>query len=432
MTPGTLFYLSMGGLLVATAAATAAKVLREFSRRKLEAYCRRRRRRELFSWILDHHDHLALTAESLQVVGTALTILAGSLWLFAVNRLHGPPTWLELLAGVGVGSLLLLAATIWIPVAVVRLWSAPFLYHTWRILWFVDRLLWPLTVGVSVVDSLLRRLSGQEEEKTDEEEAFEDEIRTIVTEGQHEGLMEADAREMIEGVIDLGDADVADIMTPRSEVDAIDTNMDWTNVLKFVIEAGRTRIPVYEKNLDDVVGVLFVKDLLPELAKPSSEPRHSLRQLLRTSWSVPKTMPVDDLLQEFLHTRSHLAIVLDEYDAMAGVVTIEDVLEEIVGEIEDESDELSEDGIVQIDKTTTEVLGKTHLGKLNERLGLGMAEPDEFDTIGGLVVNTLGHIPRVGEVVVVDDIRLTVLEATRRHVERLRLEIIDTNQRETA
>jgi CBS domain containing-hemolysin-like protein len=326
----------------------------------------------------------------------------------------------------------LLAAVVWVPAAVARVWSAPFLFHTWRFWLAANRALWPLTAGVNVVEALLRRLAARPEQQADEEEAFEDEIRTMVREGLHEGLLEEDAREMIEGVMDLDDTYVSDIMTPRSKIDAIDANLSWPEVLDFVIRVRRTRIPVYENTLDKVIGVLYVKDLLPELANSGDQPAKPLRSLLREPWFVPMTNAVDEMLQEFLRTRNHLAIAVDEYRALAGVVTIEDVLEEIVGEIIDEHDQDEEEDIQQLSESSVEAAGRTHLDDLNKRLGAGFPEPEDHDTIGGFVISRLRHIPKAGESIVYRNVRITVLQSNRRRIDRVRLERLAESERETA
>ena len=268
---------------------------------------------------------------------------------------------------------------------------------------------------------LLRRLDGRAAEPS-EEEALEDEILSIVTEGQHDGLLEADVREMIAGVIELDDADVADIMTPRSKMDAIPVDTNWQNVLEFVVKMGRTRIPVYQDNLDDIAGVLYVKDLLAEQASEQDKPQQELRSLLREAWRVPKSMRLDELLQKFLHTRNHLAIVVDEFMHVVGLVTIEDVLEEIVGEIVDESDKEEVGEIHTISETIAEIYARAHLEEINEKLGTQLPEDQEYDTLGGFVLSEMGRIPKVGESLEWEGLRLTVLEANKRRVERMRLE----------
>ena len=216
-------------------------------------------------------------------------------------------------------------------------------------------------------------------------------------------------------------------MTSRSNLDALDICLGWDEVQAFVVTAGRTRIPVYETSLDNVIGILYVKDLLKELSVSQSQPRKSLRELLRKPWFVPTTKPLDELLQDFLQTRNHLAVVVDEYTSVAGVVTIEDVLEEIVGEIVDESDYDEIEEFQQLDDRTAEVLGSIHLHVINDRLGLDLDEPDDYDTLAGLVISHFGRIPKAGETVRLEQARITVIEASRRHIKRLRVETIGSS-----
>jgi CBS domain containing-hemolysin-like protein len=207
--------------------------------------------------------------------------------------------------------------------------------------------------------------------------------------------------------------------------------MTWSDGLDFVIRAGRTRFPVCGKSLDDVQGILYVKDLLPELAK-DEEDRPPLAELARPATFVPRTKAVDDLLQEFQKSHNHMAVVVDEYQAVAGLITIEDVLEEIVGEIVDEHDREEHDDERAIDERTGEALATAHLDEINEMLGIDLPEDDEVDTIGGLVLSQLGRIPKSGEKVTTGNVRVTVLAATSRRIERVRIEKLETNHKETA
>lgn len=419
----SLCLLSVVGMLITSFAATASKALQDFSRRELEIYSRRHRKTDRFGSILDGYEQAELALESLQIIGTA--VLALSFLALASNLLGGfaAITPVQFAAIVAVSSLALLLVTTWIPEAVISLWTAPFVYHSWPLLQLITWALGPLTLGVKVVGALFRRLADRPEEE-DEDEAFEDEILSVVAEGLHDGVLEKEEREMIEGVMELGDTDVLAIMTPRSHLDALDINLGWEEVQAFIVKVGRTRIPVYEGSLDNVVGILYVKDLFKELCISQPQPRKSLREVLRTPWRVPTTKPLDELLQEFLQTRNHLALVVDEYMSIAGVVTIEDVLEEIVGEIVDESD-YDEDEIEEftfLDDHTAEVLGSVHLNVINDRLGLNLEESDDYDTLAGLFIARLGRIPKVGESLDLDQARITVLVATRRQVERLRVE----------
>ena len=213
-------------------------------------------------------------------------------------------------------------------------------------------------------------------------------------------------------------------MTPRSEMDVIPVDMDWSEMVDFVVQAGRTRIPVYGKNLDDIIGVLYAKDLLAVLsAEDAPAKRPNLCEILREARKVPRSTRLDELLQMFLQNRNHLAIVVDEFLHVVGLVTIEDVLEEIVGEIVDEHDKEEVGEIRRISEHVVEIHARAHLHDINEALGTRFPEDEEYDTLAGFLLSQLCRIPEPGEILHWQDMRLVVLEATRRRVERVRLEL---------
>lgn len=422
--------------VVAMLAALGSKVLRHFSHFQLEMYSRQRKRPELFGKILDIHDDAAMAAEKLHALASVVFIVGGMMWWRLPDA--GRTGWQPLVAFVAAMLLVNLTISVWLPWAVTKYWSAPFLYNTWRVWFVLMRVCQPLNLGVRFFEFLVRRLADQPDSDTkeEEEEAFESEIMTMVTAGQRDGLLEEDAREMIEGVLEMDDVDVADIMTPRSEVDMLDVNWPWSQVLEHIVKFRRTRLPVYQRDQDDIIGILHVKDLLPELAGGNlSDENYSaeiLRAMLRQPLFIPRSKPVDVLLQEFLEKRKHLAIVVDEYHAVSGVVTIEDVLEEIVGEIVDEFDKAVED-TVQIEslgESKSEVAGNVHLDELNQELGVDLPESDEYDTVAGLVISRLGYIPAVGERVEVDGVRITVSATNRRRIEKVIVETDVGEQKE--
>jgi CBS domain containing-hemolysin-like protein len=309
-----------------------------------------------------------------------------------------------------------------LPWSIARLAAARFLVYTWPMWSLAGRLLFPLVWLARTTDMLLHRITGRRNDMPDEE-TIEDEILTIVSEGQREGLIEEDAREMIEGVMELGDAVVSHIMTPRTEMNMVQVSMPWEEMVDTVIESGHTRIPVYDKTRDDVVGVLYIKDLLPELAKGPDESRRPLSEIMRKPLFVPETKAVDDLLQWFQKSRTHIAVVLDEFGGVSGLVTIEDVLEEIVGEIDDEHDQKTEEEIRKIDDDVCEALGRAHIDEINDIMGFELPEDEDFDTIGGFVFAEFGRVPSAGESMTWQDaVRVKVLEASRRRVNRVRLE----------
>ena len=428
MTPSLLLTLAGSAAAAIALAAIGALALRNFSRAELDEICRRRNNSRRLGQILRNYERVALAAETLQVLATAVYVGVVAYW--AHQALAGEVDTATLVSLGAGAALTLLAAEIWLPRAVAALWAEPLLYAAWPVLRVVGGALLPLVAAARVVEVLFRRVTGRIEQPADEA-SFEEEIRTVVSEGHREGLLEEEAREMIEGVIELSDVDVSQIMTPRTDMVSMPLALSWRDALDFVIRMGHSRIPVHDKTRDDIVGILYVKDLLPELAH-GGEPSQPWAKFLREAYFVPETKPVDVLLQEFQRTRSHIAVVLDEYGGVSGLVTLEDVLEEIVGEIIDETDTDLVEGLKQIDEHTAEVLGRMHLDEINRRLEIDLPEDQDYDTIAGFVFSELGHVPVVGEQLRRQNVQITVIEATRRRIDRVRIEILDRAERETA
>ena len=413
--------LLLAGLTAAAAAATAAQVLHEFARHELEEYCHLRQRREWFDAIIRNREHLALAAESVQML--AITATWMGMTLLTAPRLNAAPldVWRWLLT-VSALFLLLLVANSWIPWGIAHRAAAPFLFYTWRLWWLVSRVTWPLTGGVRLMAGFAGRLTGESSPPPaeDEEQEFELEIRSMASEGERDGWLASRVRRMLEGVLDLDDTLVGKVMTPRSRVDAIEVRTDWEEMARRVVELERTRFPVYRSQLDNVLGILYTKDLLPELLKPPSR-RRRLVELLRKPISVPLTTRLDEMLSRFLQSRVHLAIVHDEYDAVAGIVTIEDILEEIVGEIEDETDERQPPEVERISDHESRAAGFAHLETINQQLGVDLPEDEDFDTISGLLMSRLNDVPTVGQRLVEGNVEIEVLEATPRYVKLVKL-----------
>lgn len=317
--------------------------------------------------------------------------------------------------------LVILTVAAWIPQTIARLWATPIVYYTLGFWQLLARILGPFLACSMIIDTLMHRLANKTPRDT-KEESFGEEILTIVSEGHREGLLEEEAREMIEGVIEFADIDVSEIMTPRTEMVSIPQTLSWEEMLSLVIDKGHSRIPVTGETRDDIIGILVTKDMLTLLQSNQDLKSLEWTELLREAYFVPETKPIDQLMQEFQQTRNHLAIVLDEYGGVAGLVTLEDVIEEIVGEIVDEFDvEEPETDFREIEPGIYETLGKVHIDEINEEIDTHLPEDEDFDTIAGLVFSRLGHIPQVGEHVDIDSIRLTVLEVTNRRIQLLRI-----------
>jgi magnesium and cobalt transporter len=232
-------------------------------------------------------------------------------------------------------------------------------------------------------------------------------------------LFDSDALSMIEGVIQVSEIQARDIMIPRSQMDVIDISETPDKFIPFVIETAHSRFPVTENDKNNVIGILLAKDLLRYYA---GEEEFDVREMLRPVVFIPESKRLNVLLKDFRTNRNHIAIVVDEYGGVAGLVTIEDVLEQIVGEIEDEHDfDEAEDNIVQDPDGHYRVKASTEIADFNEKLGAELSDED-YDTIGGLVLHTFGRLPKRGEAVSVGDFKFTVLRADSRRLYTLMVE----------
>lgn len=234
-----------------------------------------------------------------------------------------------------------------------------------------------------------------------------DELIETLAEAEDNNIINAESRVMLEGVIRIADMSAGDVMVAAPRMDVLDIDSPFDELLHLVIDTGHSRFPVYEGERENIIGILLAKDLL----KLQRAPELNIRALLRPATFVPESKGLNDLLREFRGNRNHLAIVIDEFGRVAGLITIEDVLEEIVGEIEDEFDEVEDDGdIFSLADGTWRVSGDTAIERINEQFGLHLAAED-FDTIGGLVAHTMGHVPKRGEVHEMDGLRFVVLHS---------------------
>ncbi len=408
--------LSGIGFLLSSIGGLGGELLDRFAGRSLEVYCRLKKNRDRFGAVLDHQDATIRGSEYLRMIGTVLFLIAGTSAIFVRGQ---QPTGKLLTWAIAAGGLMMMIH-VWLPAAVTRFASTKVLYHTWPFWRALSVLMSPLSAPGELLEIIGRRLSGNEEHATEDEEQLEDEIRTIVTAGTRGGHFGPGVREMIQGVMTLHEDTVGHIMTPRGDVDAIDVSWDWSRIFETVIHAGRTRFPVYQGTLDRVIGVLYVKDLLPFL-RQGSAPDRPLTEILRHAWTVPVDRSVELILREFLHSRSHMAIVLDEFQQTAGVVTIEDALEEIVGEIVDESDEEEEFGIEIIDESTVEVDGRVMIDDLNDHITWEIPESDDYETVAGYVLFHTGAIPEEGDQLSIGNAEFEILKANNRKIDSLRI-----------
>jgi len=246
----------------------------------------------------------------------------------------------------------------------------------------------------------------------------EEELKMLVSVGEEEGVIEEEEREMIHGIFEMGDMRVRELMVPRTDLVAIEVNEPVEKAVDLVTKHGHTRIPVYEGNLDHIVGVLYAKDLLRAVVRGEQK---TLRETARKPYFTPESNKVQDVLRDLRKNRVHMAIVVDEYGGTAGAVTIEDILEEIVGPIQDEYDIGEEDEIQFISPNEVVLDGRVSVDDVNELLKLDIAA-DDYDTIGGYVFNQLGRVPEVGTELETPRLKITVRRVNRRRIEELLLE----------
>ena len=253
----------------------------------------------------------------------------------------------------------------------------------------------------------------------------EEEIHSIIDVGEQEGVINRDEHAMIDAVLDLGDTLVREILVPRTEMVAVEVTTPVTEVLETIIAAGHSRIPVYEGDVDHVTGILYAKDLLKLWGKHPEE--ISIKSLCRKAYFIPETKTTADLLKEFKVRRVHMAIAVDEYGGTSGIITIEDILEEIVGEIQDEHDPVEQSGISRLDDGSYIFDARSHIEDVEEELDVKLPR-GEYDTLGGFLSHLLGHVPSQGEQGSYEAMLFTVEEADARKVSTIRVSIVEEGE----
>ena len=276
----------------------------------------------------------------------------------------------------------------------------------------------PLVAVLVLLTKIISKPFGIDPTRTPELSAAE--IRLIVEQGSQQGVLEAEEEQMISAVMSLSDSKLHEVMVPRIDIVAIDQEASFDDAVTLVLTEGHSRTPLYKESVDHIVGILYAKDLLRIIAAGGPRPR--LRDIMRPALFVPESQAVDDLLNELQRRRVHMAIVLDEYGGTAGLVTIEDLLEEIVGEIQDEFDE--EEPMKVIVREGEAILdGRADIDEMGELAdpALELEDDEEYDTVGGFVYHRIGRVPVVGDTVAVDPFKITVIKVIGRRVGKVRV-----------
>ena len=421
-------WLILAGLLIAAAAAllfsTVSYALRDLSRVRLAEALERRGLAELLEPTLTYAgDLIFLTAVFRMLANMCILLMA--LWLFRAAA-YGTAT--RYTAAAVVSGVMMMFCAIALPNALAKHAGAGIVAAFVRPLHLMRRIFSPLTKVMHAIDDAVRRATGATM-VVEPAAAIEQEIMSAVEEGAKEGIVDEQEREMIESVIQFRATTAGQIMTPRPEVIGLELGSTLNHVKQTLEESGHSRIPVFDGTLDHIVGILYARDLLKFLGQATL--KFDIRSAMRPAYFVPEVKPLRDLLHDFRVQKVHIAIVLDEYGGTSGLVTIEDVLEELVGDISDEHEPLEPAMFKRLSEPSAEADARIYIDELNRQMGLNLPEDAGYDTLGGFVTTTLGRIPEAETEFEYDGAKFTVLDAEPQKVNRVRIDVIPQPAEET-
>jgi putative hemolysin len=405
---GLLVLLALGG---STSAALAALQRVNRARVRFMASEGISRARAILD-ISEQADSLETSAAAANVGIVVLTAAVGTVTI--VSQLGGESTVAYAAGAVG------LVALLWLQLAARALGARrpeDTLYFLHRPLWMLHALFRPVDAVLNV--SVRWTIPGRDELAASAGQLSDDDFRMMVDAVDEEGALEEGEREMIHSIFEMGERTVREIMVPRVDMVAVEADQPLRSVLDRVKARAHSRVPIFEDNIDNVVGIVYAKDLLRYMDTGSLD--EAARTLARTPHFVPESKKIDELLHEMQKNKVHIAIVVDEYGGTAGLVTIEDLLEEIVGEIHDEYD-VEEKWIEKIGEGEAICNARMSIHDLNDELGITLTN-GEYDTVGGLVYHHLGKIPAVGDAVTKDGICLTVLSTAGKRITKVKIQV---------
>lgn len=394
--------------------------LREFSRTRLEEALAKVNKSDWFDKTLADSNELIFTTAVGRMICNLL-LLISVLHLFHGSTLAAG--WQYLLAVI-ITALISLNCSVAFPHAISQHAGerviATFIgfIHGWR------RALTPALAVMRGVDSLVAKAANPARSQASDarlEQEIREEIVSAVEEGEAEGVVDEAEREMIRSVIEFRDTATGQIMTPRPEIVAIESTAQLPEIKLLLEESGHSRVPVYEGSIDHIIGILYARDLLKHIGMPADQ--FDIRNAVRQPFYVPASKPLRDLLNDFRLQKIHIAIVLDEYGGTAGLVTIEDVLEELVGEISDEHEPHEPAMLTRIDDTQAEADARIRIDELNRLMDLNLPEDGGYETLSGFLSTSMGKIPATGAVFNHQLIKFTVLDAEPQRINRVKIEV---------
>jgi CBS domain containing-hemolysin-like protein len=422
MTPLLIMLGIASAALVSLVFSSLTYSLRDFSRVQLAERLERRGLSRYFDPTIANASDLILVTAVFRLLGNLLVLIG---WL---RLLHETGLHIGLQYALGsLGALLLtLFVSVAIPHALARHAGETLIALCIIPLHAMRSILMPIVKLMHLTDALVRRAaSGTESSEPGRiEQEAEQEILSAVEQGEEQGVVGEAERRMIESVIAFHNTHVGQAMTSRPEIYAIDVNTTLHGAKASIEESGHSRIPVFDGTLDHVVGVLYARDLIRVLGDPQAGSSFSVRKMMRPPLFVPETKPLGDLLKDFRLQNVHIAMVLDEYGGTAGLVTIEDIFELLVGEISDEHEAAEPAMLVRTSETIAEADARIYIGELNRVLGTQIPQDAGYETLGGFVLAALGQIPTSGASFEQNQARFTILDAEPQKVNRVRIELL--------
>jgi CBS domain containing-hemolysin-like protein len=395
-----------------------AIALRIFSRAKLQDAFKAVNKEERADALVENDEKLILTCSLYRLI---LNIALMLVLLDVITTVHKDgPKIVDYLLTFVVAAVIFSIFSLVIPHAWAKYAGEKVLSRTYRLLTLSAAIAWPILYVFGLYDGLVRRLAGITQTTPEEQqEEKQEEFLTDLEQHRMDGVVDEEEQEMIESVLELDETSADEIMTPRTDITAVEVNSDLQTVLDTISRAGHTRVLVYEENIDKIIGLIYAKDLLTEIGKDPAN--FELRNKMRDAYFVPETKPLRTLLHEFQNQKLHIAVVLDEYGGTAGIVTLEDIIEELVGEITDEYEETPAEPIKKIDKNTFEADARTYVDDLNDQFELNLPEDEDYDTIGGFVFSHLGYIPKTDESFDYKGLKFTIVSAEARRIKRIKI-----------
>lgn len=411
----SLLLASLAALLLAATFATLRTALRQAHGPRILTQCATEAKRKRLEPLLERIEPLATSADILTIA---------SALVFAILLLRATAgdglAWDQIAATLAIAVPAHLVIVRALPDALARRFGDGLLLHGLGVFRLLQL---PLAVFSWAFEALRRamlRVFGLPHNSRAEREIVQG-LRDVIAESEIDGGLDEAEREMIGNVMEFGDVDVAAVMTPRTEIHAVGVSESLREAARAVTESRHSRIPVFEGNLDGILGTLSAQDLVSEMASGELDQR-PMREVMRPAFFVPETKRIDELLAEFKRQKIKMAIVLDEYGGTAGMVTMGDILAELVGELQDEHDEDLPSPIRQLPDGAAEVDAGLHVTEVNEEFDLDLPEEEDYETLGGFVLAELGRFPKIGESFRRGDTEFSIVDANDRRVLTVRIE----------